>query len=60
MMSDVTDTGNYRPIATLSSFPKFLERLSYDQLYAFLKKNIIYFTNINLGLERVSQLNKLF
>ena len=42
-MGDVTDTGNYRPIATLSPFPKVLERLSYDQLYAFLEKhNIVY------------------
>ena len=46
---DVTDTGNYRPIATLSPFAKVLECL-----YAFFvymncmlsSKNIIYFTNI--------------
>ena len=43
IMGDVTDTGNYRPIATLPPFPKVLERLSYDQLYAFLEKhNILY------------------
>ena len=30
--SEVTDTGNYRPIATLSSFSKVLERLIYNQL----------------------------
>ena len=30
IMGDVTDTGNYRPIATLSPFPIVLERLSYD------------------------------
>lgn len=40
---DVTDTGNYRPIATLSSFRKVLEPLIYDQLYAFLEKyDVIY------------------
>ena len=40
---EVTDTGNYRPIATLSSFSKVLERLIYNQLYQFLEKNdIIY------------------
>ena len=40
---EVTDTGNYRPIATLSSFSKVLERLVYNQLYLFLGKNdIIY------------------
>ena len=44
MMGDITDTGklSYRPIATLSSFPKVLECLSYDQLYAFLEKPILY------------------
>ena len=42
-MGDVTDTGNYRPSATLSPFQKVLEHLSYDQLYAFLEKhNILY------------------
>ena len=40
---EVTDTGNYRPIATLSSFSKVLERLIYNQLYLVLAKNdIIY------------------
>ena len=41
---EVTDTGNYRPIATLSSFSKVLERLIYNQLYLFLEKknDIIY------------------
>ena len=41
---DITDTGklSYRPIATLSSFPKVLECLSYDQLYVFLEKHILY------------------
>ena len=40
---EVTDTGNYRPIATLSSFNKVLERLIYNQLHLFLEKNdIIY------------------
>ena len=39
----VTDTGNYRPIATLSPFAKVLERLIYNQLYAFFEKhNILY------------------
>ena len=39
----VTDTGNYRPIATLSSFSKVLEQLIYNQVYQFLEKNdIIY------------------
>ena len=40
---DVTDTGNYRPIATLSPFAKVLERLIYNQLYAFLEKNNILY-----------------
>ena len=39
MREYVTDTGNYRPTATLSPFPTVLERLSYDQLYAFLDKH---------------------
>ena len=40
---DVTDTGNYRPIATLSPFTNVLERLIYDQLYAFLEKyDVLY------------------
>ena len=40
---DVTDTSNYRPIATLSPFTKVLERLIYDQLYAFLEKfDVLY------------------
>ena len=59
IMDDVTDTGNYRPIATLSLFPKVLERLSYDQLYAFLEKHSILYST-NLASERVSQLNRLF
>ena len=43
IMGDVTDTGNYRPIATLSPFPIVLEWLSYDKVYAFLEKhNILY------------------
>ena len=43
MMGDITDTGklSYRPIATLSSFPKVLECLSYDQLYVFHEKHIL-------------------
>ena len=40
---EVTDTVNYGPIATLSSFSKVLEQLIYNQLYQFLpKKYIIY------------------
>ena len=39
---EVTDTGNYRPIATLSSFSKVLERLIYNQLYLFLEKRLYY------------------
>ena len=35
---EATDTGNYRPIATLSSFSKVLERLICNQLYLFLEK----------------------
>ena len=35
---EVTDTGIFRPIATLSSFSKVLERLIYNQLYLFLGK----------------------
>ena len=43
MSGDVTDTSNYRPIATLSPFTKVLERLIYDQLYAFLEKfDVLY------------------
>ena len=59
IMDDVTNTGNYRPIATLSPFPKVLERLSYDQLYAFLEKhNILY--KYQFGFRKGSQLNRLF
>ena len=32
IVGDITDTGSYRPIATLSPFPKVLERLSYTRL----------------------------
>ena len=40
---DVTNTSNYRPIATLSPFTKVLERLIYDQLYTFLEKiDVLY------------------
>ena len=40
---EFTDTGNYRPSATVSSLSKVLERLIYNQLYLFLEKNdIIY------------------
>ena len=38
-----TNPNNYRPISTLSSFSKVLERLVYDQLELFLsKKKVIY------------------
>ena len=47
---EVTDTGNYRPIATLSSFSKVLEQLIYNQLYLFLEKNdIIYKYQFGFG-----------
>ena len=39
----VTDPGNYRPIATLSSFSKVLELLIHNQLYLFLEKNYIIY-----------------
>lgn len=35
---EVTDTGNYRPIATLSPLSKVLERLIYYQPYLFFRK----------------------
>ena len=38
---DVTNTGNYRPISTLSPFSKVFERLIYNQLNNFLEKNNI-------------------
>ena len=40
---DVTDRGNYRPISILSPFGKVLERLIYNQLYAFLEKHSTLF-----------------
>ena len=49
---EVTDTRNYRPIATLSSFSKVLERLIYNQLYQFLEKNDIIY-KYQCGLERL-------
>ena len=37
------DPNNYRPIATLSSFSKILEKIVHDQLLSFLEKyNILY------------------
>ena len=40
---DATDPANYRPISTLSSFSKVLEKLIYNQLYNFLEKySILY------------------
>ena len=57
---EVTDTGTYRPIATLSSFSKVLERLIYNQLYLFLEKKMILYININLALGKVILPNKLF
>ena len=39
----LTDTGNYRPIATLSPFAKVPEHLIFNQLNTFLEKhNILY------------------
>ena len=52
-----TSTGNYRPIATLSSFSKVLERLIYNQLYLFLEKNDIIY---KLALGKAILPNKLF
>ena len=40
---EVTDTGNYRSIATLLSFSKVLERLIYNKLHLFLEKNYIIY-----------------
>ena len=37
------ESGNYRPIAVLSSFSKVLEKLIYDQLISFLEKQNILF-----------------
>ena len=39
----MTESGNYRPISILSPFSKVFERLIYDQLLSFVKKqNILY------------------
>ena len=40
---DVTNTGNYRPISTLSPFSKVFEGLIYNQLNNFLEKNNILY-----------------
>ena len=40
---DVTDSGNYRPISTLSPFSKVFERLIYNQLNSFLEKHDIMY-----------------
>ena len=40
---DVTDTGNYRLISTLSPFRKVFERLIYNQLNNLLEKNNILY-----------------
>ena len=39
----VCEPGNYRPIAVISSFSKVLEKLVYDKLASFLKKQSILF-----------------
>ena len=41
---EVTNPNNYRPISTLSSFSKILEKIVYDQLISFLDKHKILFT----------------
>jgi hypothetical protein len=38
-----TELGNYRPIAIVSPFSKVLERLIYNQIFAFLEKEKILF-----------------
>ena len=55
---DATDPANYRPISTLSSFSKVLEKLIYNQLYNFLEKYSISIS-INLDLGRVTQPSRL-
>ena len=57
---EVTDPGNYRPIATISSFSKVLERLIYNQLYLVLEKKMMFYININLGLGKATLPNNLF
>ena len=48
---DATNPSNYRPIATLSPFSKVLERLIYDQLYAFVEKHHILY-NYQFGFRK--------
>jgi hypothetical protein len=39
----MTESGNYRPISILSPFSKVFERLIYDQLLSFVKKQNVLF-----------------
>ena len=39
----LSDPGNYRPIATLSTYNKALERVIYDQLIQYLDKHDVLF-----------------
>ena len=51
----VTNVCNYRPIGLLCSMLKILEKLIYNRVVFFLKKQI-FFININLASEKITQL----
>ena len=53
---NVTNVCNYRPISLLCSMSKILEKLIYNRLVLFLKKQNFFFININLASEKITQL----
>ena len=53
--SNVTNVSNYRPISSLCSMSKILEKLVYNRVISFLNKQN-FFINNNLALEKITQL----
>ena len=49
---DFNNINNYRPVSLLSNISKLLEKVMYNRLYSFLKKQN-FFTIINLVLEKI-------
>ena len=48
---NISELGNYRPIAVISPFSKVLERLVYDQLVSYLEKECLLY-NFQFGFRK--------